>query len=138
MDLGRVVRTLGSGGYLALFELSFVSSLKTFRRRWTVNLYCRSCFKTNNDESRFSGTELGYAETGRPVGRNENCGGTGVEPAPVWPGLSHTWNVLLATPSRICANGCNSMAGGELPRERILIELMTSDRKLKASREGSK
>ena len=46
--------------FLALFELSFVSSLKTFRRRWTVNLYWRSCFKTNNDETGFSGTELDF------------------------------------------------------------------------------
>ena len=46
---------------LALFELSFVSPLKTFRRRWTVNLYWRSSFKTNNDDTRFSGTELDLA-----------------------------------------------------------------------------
>jgi len=54
----------GCSDMLALFELSFVSSLKTFRRRWTVNLYRRSCFKTNNDETRFSGTELGYRRPG--------------------------------------------------------------------------
>ena len=35
------------------------SSSNTFRRRWTLNLYWRSCFKTNDDEPRFSQTELG-------------------------------------------------------------------------------
>ena len=57
--VGKSPRLTDYSRVVALFELSFVASLKTLRRRWTVNLYWRSCFKTNNDETRFSGTELG-------------------------------------------------------------------------------
>ena len=38
-------------------DVSWVSSLNTTRGRWTINLYRRSCFKTNNQETTFSGTE---------------------------------------------------------------------------------
>ena len=38
-------------------RVNLVSPLNTFRRRWTVNLYVRSCFKTHDDGTRLSRTE---------------------------------------------------------------------------------
>jgi len=43
------------------------SSLYTFRRRWAVDLYWRSFFKTDDDEPRFSWTELEFHRS--PTGR---------------------------------------------------------------------
>ena len=34
------------------------SSFDTFRRRWTICLYRKPCYETNNEEPRFSRTEL--------------------------------------------------------------------------------
>ena len=39
-------------------QVKLGSSLNIFRRRWTVNLCCRYCFKTKNEETRFSWTEV--------------------------------------------------------------------------------
>ena len=39
-------------------RVELVSPLHTFRRRWTVDLYQRSCLESYDDEARFGQTEL--------------------------------------------------------------------------------
>ena len=61
VDMGTEGCLLGAAGaktYSSVRDES-VSSLNSCRRRWTTDLYRRCCFKTNNDATRFSRTELG-------------------------------------------------------------------------------
>ena len=50
--------------FSSYFRVKLGSPFNVFRRRWTVDLNRRSFFKTDDDEPRFSRTELEFAKGG--------------------------------------------------------------------------